>query len=272
MSVDKQINSSLDMSVLIMSYDGFSDTWEACDYCFNKYWKVNAPVYLVTNYLAPETKCVKLFPIGDMCYSEGINEFVSQCNSEYVLLLMADFLPKKEVKNEDFSTLIDLLKNESIDYCSIYKQNDKKRYYKKFRQYKKVLKIDNSLEYAINVMPSIWKTSLLKKLTYNCKNNPWEFEVSFQHESFSRTVMGESVNVYYTIPVYPLCHTVVKGKYTREGIKFLKKEKIFRGYDVRKKMGKFESMKIGIAEMMPRKFKSSVKKFLIKLGFKFYSE
>ncbi len=261
-----------DLSVLIMSYDGFADEWEACDYCFNKYWKVNVPVYLVTNHLNPEMKFLKLFPIDDMCYSEGINKFVSQCTTEYVLLLMADFLPKKEVKNQDYITLIDTLKREAIDYCSIFKQNDKKRYYKKFKGYKDVLKIDNSLEYAINVMPAIWKTSLLKKLTEDCKFNPWEFEVSFQHESFSKSVMNESLNVYYKKPVYPLCHTIIKGKYTREGIKFLKKEKLFQGCGKRKKMGLFETLKMKISDGMPRKFKSSVKKFLVKLGYKFYSE
>lgn len=272
MSEDKQTNLPLDMTVLIMSYDGFSDTWEACDYCFNKYWKVDAPVYLVTNRLNPETKFVKIFQIGDMCYSEGINKFVSECSSEYVLLLMADFLPKKEIKNEDFSKLIEVLKKESVDYCSLYKQPDKKRYYKRFKNYKNFLKIDNSLEYAINVMPCIWKTSLLKKLTENRKDNPWEFEVSFQHESFSQSVMNETLNLYYSVSVYPLCHTIVKGKYTGEGVKFLKKEKIFRGYAVRKKMGFSEAFKIRVVEMLPRKFKSSLKKSLIKHGFKFYSE
>lgn len=272
MSEDKNLNSALDMSVLIMSYDGFSDTWDACDYCFEKYWKVNAQVYLVTNHLAPDLKSIKIFQIGDRSYSEGINQFVSQCSSEYVLLLMADFLPCREVKDEDFKALIDILKNESVDYCSVYRQKDKKRYYKKYKQYKKVLKIDNSVEYAINVMPSIWKTSLLKELTDGRKDNPWEFEVSFQRESFSRTLMSGLLNVYYTVPVYPLCHTIVKGKYTREGVKFLKKEKIFHGCGARKKMGLFESLKIRILGSLPRKFVSSLKKFLIKLGFKFYSE
>lgn len=272
MSEDKHMNSALNMSVLIMSYDGFSDTWDACDYCFNKYWKVNAPVYLVTNNLKPDLKFVKLFQIGDLSYAEGINKFVSQCSSEYVLLLMADFLPDKEVKDEDFISLIDILETESVDYCSIYKQNDKKKYYKRYKQYKNVLRIDTSLEYAINVMPSLWKTSLLKKLTEDRKDNPWEFEVSFQHESYSRAVMNELLNVYYVVPIYPLCHTIVKGKYTREGVKFLKKEKIFQGFDARKKMGICESLKIRILDLLPRKFKSSIKKFLVKVGFKFYSE
>lgn len=272
MSEDNNTSLSLDMSVLIMSYDGFSDTWEACDNCFNKYWEVDAPVYLVTNHLTPETKCVKIFQIDDLCYSEGINKFINQCSSKYVLLLMADFLPKEKVKNEDFAALIDILKAESVDYCSIYKQKDKKKYYKRFKDYKNILKINNSLEYAINVMPALWKTSLLKKLTDNCKFNPWEFEVSFQHQSFSRKVMDESLNVYYNLQIYPLCHTIVKGKYTREGIKFLKKEKLFRKQSARKKMGIFESLKIRVLDLLPRKFKSSLKKTLTKLGFKFYSE
>ena len=272
MPLDEELNVSADIAVLIMSYDGFADTWEACDECFNKYWKVNAPVYLVTNHLKPETKFLKVFPIGDSCYSEGINQFVNQCTSEYVLLLMADFLPKKIVRDEDYRALIETLKKESVDYCSIFKQNDKKRYYKKFKGYKCILKIDNSLEYAINVMPAIWKTSLLRKLTENCKYNPWEFEVSFQHESYSRSVMNETLNVYYNKPVYPLCHTIVKGKYTREGIKFLKKEKLFRGLGARKKMGVSETLKMKILDGLPRKFKSSMKKFLVKLGYKFYSE
>lgn len=260
------------LSVLIMSYDGFSDTWEACDYCFKKYWKVDAPVYLVTNNLAPDLKFIKTFQIGDVSYSEGINKFVSQCSSEYVLLLMADFLPYKEVKDEDFISLINVLEAESVDYCSIYKQNDKKRYYKRYKQYKNILRIDNSVEYAINVMPSIWKTSLLRELTNDRQDNPWEFEVSFQRESFSRTLMSDQLNVYYKVPVYPLCHTIVKGKYTREGIRLLKKEKIFKGLGTRKKMGICESLKIRVLDVFPRKFKSSVKKFLIKLGYKFYSE
>lgn len=257
-----------DLSVLIMSYDGFADEWEACDYCFNKYWRVNCPVYLVTNYANPEFKFLNVFQIGDACYSNGIYKFIEQCDSEYVLLLMADFLPKKQITNESLTSLIDLLKKESIDYCSVYTQKDKVKYYKKFKNYKNLLQIDMSVDYAVNVMPAIWKTTLLKDLTNNVNLDPWGFEVSFQRESPQRVKMCNTLNVYSKNVIYPFCHTVVKGKYTRDGIKFLKKESIFQGK--RKKMGYWENFKFHISNRLPRKLISKIKKVLIKFGFKFY--
>lgn len=261
-----------DMSVLIMSYDGFSDVWDVCDRCFEKYWNADSAVYLATNEKEPDLRKLNVFKIGDLCYSQGIKKFADECENEYILLLLADFLPKENIGNEELCKLLASLKKEGADYCSLYKQKDKSKYYKKHPDYDNLLLVDAEFSYAVNMMPAIWKTSYLRDLAGMGEFNPWEFEVGLQQDARLHEKVLQAKNLYCIEELYPMCHAVIKGKYTSDAVKFFKKENISVDYEKRKKMSFSENLKTKLADSLSRKSKDRIKKILKRLGVKFYVE
>lgn len=262
-----------DLAVLITSCDSFGDAWNACAKCFEKYWQVNAPIYLITNELNPEYENVNTVRIGKgTCYSDGIKKALDVIDKTYVLMIMADHLPKTYIDGDKLNDLLEELKQRNVDYCSVYKQKDKERYYKAYDNSDELLAIDMKYLYAINVMPAIWKKEKLRRLTESGKYDPWEFETAFQKDSVMRAIMLESSNVYCKEQIFPICHTVVKGKYLRSGIKFLNKEKL--DYDLNKRpiISRKEELKLKIVDGLSRKQKDAIKKIMVKMGKTFYTE
>lgn len=83
----------VDISVLIVSCDKYSDLWKPFFTLFWRYWPNSSfKVYLGSNYLVYKDSRVKTIAIGeDKSWSQGLLDMVSRIDTPFIILMLEDF-------------------------------------------------------------------------------------------------------------------------------------------------------------------------------------
>ena len=215
-----------DVSVVVLSCDKYADCQPIFYSCFKKYWPTcTYPLYLVT-----ETKKfdkISTININSDCWTTRVREALKKISSKYVIILLDDFFIRSEVDVE------------RIHYCVTH-----------FNQ--SIATFNFELEYSYNLdsdlvgfrerpphsfcmhscQPSIWnRCVLIEELKKS--QTPWEWEADEIQTNY-RYFINSSKKFIIDIGYYPgKPFSIVKGKWTKEVIKFFEKEGIKVDYSIR---------------------------------------
>lgn len=201
------------LSILILSYDGFSDVWPITFQFFFKHWPdCPYPVYLLTNHKTYQDKRVQNIKIGDdISWSSNLLIGLDQINSDFVLTLFDDFFLNTSVDNSEIERYINLVTKNNFDYFRLRpepppdeKINDSYG------------RITEGALYRVSLCTTIIKKSILKSLL-DKDENAWEFE-------FEGSKRSDNFHHFYSTyqQIIPYYNAIDKGRWRKEVIEIVR--------------------------------------------------
>ena len=195
---------------------------------------------------------------------------LKQMPEKYILYMQEDYFIDEPVHEKDFIDAVNYMKENHIWYYKI--SNIPKIEHKKGETH---VAIPSNKRYGINLqMAIIDREKLLEKLPKK-DMSAWEVEVSFLDDVTDNYEYDLDGCVLNTKRIIHICHGVMRGKWTRKAVRFLRRN----GYTVdlknRKVMSVFETWKKSAVGFIRNRFSTKqirfLKKLLTKMNFNFVS-
>ncbi len=259
------------LTVLVDSFDGYSDLWPCFFSVFQKHW-TSCPyeVKLVSNHKKFEG--IDTINVGEeTCWSNRTLKAIEQIETKYVLLLLEDYLFGKPVDNHDIENALAFMEKENAKYLRL--TNIPKS---RFNNQDSIFPLYTDEEYAVNLQASIWEKTFLMESLKKYHGNAWEFEIGFLKSAVKseHTVLADC----YGMAEDPLHirNGVLKGKWFPKEIKYFTKQGIDISWQKRGKLSFTQIAKhnisVGIKNILSYKMRKRIKAFLKKIGVKFTSD
>lgn len=162
-------------SILVMSCDKnqkllslflkfFATNWQDCVF----------PIYVSTETLSFQNSQVISLNSSALHWGQRLLEALNSISSEFVVLILDDYLIEEKVDEDAVNNYLNLLKqNSEIGCITLVNIPDKKNEESSFRN---LLKRNRRGAYLLNTQISIWRKNLLKQLI-RPKDNPWQAEL-----------------------------------------------------------------------------------------------
>ena len=258
------------LTIIVDSFDGYSDIWPYFFKLLHKYW-ADCPykVKLVCNLKDFDEEQIKT---GEE--TDWVTRTLSALNyidSPYVLLLLEDYFLSENICNRTFEQVFSNAFDLDMNYLRLI-EIPKSRANRKGD----ILPIYANEEYGINLQASIWKVDFLKtKLIEIGKGSAWEFEVFFLK---NRILEKKTISGCYTLKgnTFGFHNGVLKGKWFRKEIQFYKKRGVDIDYTERGRLSFLEEKWFVISQKtkryMPYFMRKAIKRILKAFGFRFVSD
>jgi len=212
------------LSILYSSYGDYQDLLPITYHFYNKYAKdFNLKVYWGSNGKEIE-KFAKLAPNWhyiyaaekDLGWSENLYTYLEQINSDYVLLLLDDFLFVDKPDIEHIIYGFEIMQKNDIPY---FRLNNNPPPNRKIDDYFGF--IDYFCDYRSSLQPAIWDKNILMKLC-EYKFNPWLFEwkAGIVKETIDKDFLGSYKDLI------KIKHCIEKGMWIEEMMSFIKKDNL----------------------------------------------
>lgn len=168
----------MNLSILISSHSRAFDLWHITHFFFKKNWPdCPYPIYLGANGVNRIEYCPKdwiyINKGEDVSWSKSLKDYLDSIPTDYILLLLDDFVLLRPVNQESIDDAFKfLVKNDGVMLRLV--PNPKGSIYvnKKFS----LIDVKNRVPYITSLQAAIWKKSfLIELLKYDY--NPWEFEI-----------------------------------------------------------------------------------------------
>lgn len=260
------------MTILVDSFDGYSDIWPTFFSIFKHYWPdCGYKIRLVSN--SKEYNGSNVIKTGEeVSWCERTLKAVNQVEEKYVLLLLEDYLLGKEVKSEEISECLDFIEKNNVKYLRL--TPIPKSRFPSAEGKTDFLYSDE--EYAVNLQASIWDREFLIESLKKYNGNAWDFELGFLSEAVNS---GHSrLDGCYALKNDPLSihNGVLKGKWFPSALRYYKRRGFKIDWKSRGKLSFKESFKYNIKVFVKNHIsygmRIKVKSLLKSLGVKFVSD
>ena len=259
-----------DTAIVVVSFDGYSDVWPVFAQGLNRFWSDRPfETYLVTNEAEPSFDSIRIVKTGEeISWSRRLRTALSQIDSEYIILLLEDYLLCKDVNNADVLRLIDFMKANSADYMRIAPIPK----IKSDAPDNQPVPLPQDTLYGVNLQAGIWKKDYLLSLA-DGDISAWEFEAR-QKNGAPTQIKGNCYAVNY-FPVKYL-NGIIQGKWYPETVKAYKRLGVgidtrSRGVMATKAVIK-SKFKRWLVSVVPAKTVRNLKPLAKKLGFHFVTD
>lgn len=259
------------LTIIIDSFDGYSDLWPSFFEIFRKQWS-DCPydIKLVSNektFDGVETICVG----EETCWSERTLKAVSQITTDYVLLLLEDYFFGEKVKNEDIEKIVSFIREQNAKYMRLTNIPESR-----FSKGDEIFPLYEDEEYAVNLQAAIWEKDFLIESLKKFPGNAWDFEVGFLKNAVCGT-HKEMVGCFGVLKdPLNIRNGVLKGKWFPSEIKFFTENGFNISWQQRGKLSGKQVLKyklsIGLKNKISYKTRKRLKKILKKFGIKFVSD
>ena len=163
-----------DMSIIVVSFDKYSDIWDIFVLCINKYWKDRQfATYLVTNDANPVYEGIEVINTGkEISWSYRIRKALESIKEEYIMLLLEDYLISEKVDNDSIKKTLEYMKSHDLDYLRIVPIPVMKN----VKRGEFASPISSNMIYGVNLQAAIWKKSYLFQVLTKENFSAWEIE------------------------------------------------------------------------------------------------
>lgn len=211
------------IAVVVSSCDFFEDCWEPFIYCVQKYWKdCPYPLYIVSNHKSIETsKGISFIKVGeDKKFSSNLEVALNQIEADSVIYLQEDYWLNRPVDNNAIEEHIRYCVNNDMDYLRLsFPFLRGNRVNDQYREHSLIQK------YTLCLQAAIWKKSTLMQLLIE-GDSGWDFEYKIQQYAIDNHIKVKALSLVEKHVDkgfnYVLGTAVRKGRWTREGYRFLK--------------------------------------------------
>lgn len=217
--------NSNDLTILIVSYDGYQDLWPDFFKCKQENWPDCPYETILSNNTAQFSfEKLKIINCGDdALWSIRTLKALDQVKTKYVLFMLEDFYISKPIKTEQIEDILQLMKRDNILYYKLLTILPFKTPHYNHSDFLHI--IPANYRYGISLMAAIWETNFLRNKIGKKNYNPWKFEADRNEEAL--TANNGMVGVYDNRNVLNICHMVVQGKYLPRAIRQMNRN----GYD-----------------------------------------
>ena len=215
-------------AIVISSCDLYKDCWLPIIHSFQKYWPdCPFPLYIISNHESLDEKGINFIKVGKhMGFGSNMKKALQVIEEDYVILFLEDFFLKESVDNKIVISHLEHCIKESIDYLKIDYHDI---------IYRDELRLGTSIycanpldiKYSLNAAIAIWRREALQSLCVE-GFSAWDFErkgINYINKNklriCSETIFSTSFD-NNTIKKISGPGAVSKGRWTLEGITFLK--------------------------------------------------
>lgn len=259
------------LTVVIDSFDGYSDLWPCFFSVFQKQW-ATCPydIKLISNHKSFDG--IDTVNVGDeICWSDRTLKAMEHIETDYVLLLLEDYLFGKVVDSHDIENALSFMENEGAKYLRL--TNIPKS---RFNSKDNIFPLYADEEYAINLQAAIWEKNFLIESLKKYPGNAWNFEIGFLKSAVNSE--HDVLKGCYGLAKDPLhIHNgVLKGRWFPKEIRYFEKQGIDISWRERGKLSFAQMAKyrvsVGIKSKLSYKMRKRIKAVLKKFGVKFVSD
>jgi hypothetical protein len=215
-----------DLAILIVSWDGFRDVWPALLDCFFRHWPdCPYPVHLGSNAVACDEPRVRPLTVGaDAGYSANLIAMLERIEQEWVLIWLDDVLLSGPV---DAARLEALLAQARAAGAGHVRLNVEPPYVAPlFARWKRGLEageLPPGSPYRVSIALSLWRRGTLRAVL-----EPGESAWQAERRGAARSDrLAEpflcAAPTGGRRPVVPFVHGVIKGRWTWEAARFLRR-------------------------------------------------
>lgn len=211
------------VAIIVSSCDFFKECWGPFIYSVKKYWgDCRYPMYILSNNNSIETpEGISFVKVGeDKKFSSNLKVALKQVDADYVIYLQEDYWLNKLVDSKAIDEHLQYCVENDVDYLRLgvpfmYDHQINDRYN------------EHSLKslYALCLQAAIWKKDTLLQLLLD-GNSGWDFEYHIQQYAIANGIKVRAIGMDRNHESegirYVLGTSVRKGRWTREGYKFLK--------------------------------------------------
>ena len=237
------------MTVLLVSYDGYSDLWRDFFNCKKNNWS-DCPfeTVMANNEMEWPFDDVRVVHGGkDAEWSKRARLALENIDTKYVCLMLEDFFICEGVNNQDIYQALDLMEKDGLKYYKLdtFTKIDTKTY----GEYKHLKCIPANLKYGISLLTAIWDREFFLSKLGKEDYNAWIFEMERNEEAQAAGADCTPVGVFDTRNPLKICHMVVQGQFLPNALRQMKR----KGYIVDTTKRKTMSTKTYIVYMASRK-------------------
>lgn len=209
-----------DCSIIVSSYDAYSDVWEPFFCLFFRYWPdCPFPIYLISETKKYPDSRVKTINIGeDKKWATNTKKALGQINTRYILNLLEDFLFTKKVDTERIINLLNILKKNN---AGCLKLDPTPLPDKKYKNYTEVGEISKDVNYSVSLLAGFWNKKIFEKLIKDGES-AWQMEIVGSKRAIN---IQEPFLSTYDKPILYFYPTAIKrGSWFYDAAKFCKRE------------------------------------------------
>jgi len=204
-------------SLLISSFDGYSDLWGLNKMAFDKYWP-DCPLekYLLTNKKDSNIDGFKSLKTGDdLDWSANLMKALSNISSEYVFVTNDDQIIIDHINSDLFLKYLNMCIENKWNYLRFHNSPRECLFIDKM-----VSKIDIKSDYRTSVKTALFKKSVLIDLLQSGES-AWDFETtgSLRSEKYDDFyTMTENLFTHVNLIVKGMLEPVANWKMNRAGL------------------------------------------------------
>lgn len=202
----------LNLAVLVVSCDNYSDLWQPFFTLFKRFWP-DCPykIYLLSNFKEYNEEGVTPILVGeDFSWSDNLIKALTLIDEEYVLMFIDDLFLIHQIQSNQLKEVFNWIATEKPNYVRL---NPLPKPDLPYNDY--VGLISPGTLYRTATVMTVWNKKLLSNLL-RPGENAWEFEVH-------GTVRSDDYEGFYSVwqVMMPVVNGVIKGKWQRSVIKRL---------------------------------------------------
>lgn len=214
-------------SLLVSSFDGYGDCWEAVFYSLLKYWPdCPFPIYLIANRREFCHPSVRVLRVPGQDWSSSLLCALDSIDTEYVLYFQEDYWLSETVDTPRIRDYLKLMDAHGLHYIRLLANPTPDGH---FIHDHRLGIIADQASYRTSVQVSLWRASVLRFLL-RPGESAWDFEV--QGTRRSRIYGDRFLSVRcqgkddYFHGVRYLCSAINRGKWSREARRYAEREGI----------------------------------------------
>ncbi|MBQ6244289.1 MAG: hypothetical protein IJK55_06205 [Bacteroidales bacterium] len=207
------------MTILVVSYDGYSDVWPGLFASLRRFWP-DCPyeIVLANNEKDLANNAVRVIHAGaDAQWSTRTRIALEQIETKYVCFLLEDFFFSGKVDAERIESAMDLMEKDGLEY---YKLLSFSKIKTKLYDRDDVLQvIPAGLPYGVSLLAAIWEREAFLRMIGDGDYNPWLFEARRIEEAKTAVDKQRLLGVYDPTNPLRICHMIVQGKYLPNAVR-----------------------------------------------------
>lgn len=208
------------ISFVVSSCDKYSDLWDIFFSCFFKYWP-DCPyeIYLISNFKTFESERVKTIKLGeDKDYGSNLKKISQNIPTDWFVFWIDDAILSDKINTNFIKKILNLAQKKNAGSCLLIPT-----YPVAYSKEKDDLigPIPKFVKYRAAIGCCLYHKKTFNKLILEGKDI-WEHDKNNAPNNFEDKFYALTTNLKK--PLFPHAHGVVKGKWCRPFIKFLKKE------------------------------------------------
>ena len=211
-------NVKKDIAFLVVSCDKYSDLWAPFFTLLDKYWKgIDYKIYLLSNYKEFKWPKINLIKIGDdVSYSDNLLKCIDLIKEDWILLWLEDLFLSRDVNQHKLDRIFEEFTKKNSGYLKI--APDMPLSYTN----SEIGNLPKGIKYRSAIGATLYHKSTLRKLLIP-RSSAWDIDKSNLSDSLEDPFYALSPTSSKDLPI-KYVNTLIRGKWSKPSIKFLKKE------------------------------------------------